>query len=382
MTTRRSTTPATAVARGALALLLSSAWLVAAVLPAGAAGEPGLDRPVPTERITGTEPYGVVAYIDAAAGEEVRGMDVRLLSGGQQVGSVRQLEFMEVVDAGPGMRRTRWNGAIDLFTWDEGEPLRNGAYRVEVRGQLAFQGVPRDPTEWRGVDVVVDADPPSTTVTTKVIDQAQRRVEVAWEPVMLADFKHYVVQRRLNGGGWLDYKVVPTMDRTRWADNVPTDGEYGYRVQTVRVAADGSSERKSAWSGPSAVRVRKPVSTSSGPPIGSSGPGSASAPGGTSAGGGPPVLRVTRGAARRPPLFTGPDTYEPVLDYGDAEPPLASGPEDLGETGGEVPEGTLSVDGGGSSVDMRQVLVPVAAGLLLTLSAVHLRRFMRVSSEP
>jgi hypothetical protein len=370
--------------RGALALLLGTAWLVAAALPAIAAGEPGLDRPTQGERIAGADPYRVIAYIDAAAGEEVRGMDVRLVSGGQQVGAAQSLDFMEVIEAGPGMRRTRWNGAINLFTWDEGEPLRNGSYRLEVRAQLAFQGVPRDPTEWRGVEVVIDADPPVTTVSTKVLDAAQRRVEVAWDPVPLGDFRHYVVQRRLNGGGWLDYKVVPLMDKTRWADSVPTDGEYGYRVQTVRTGADGSSERKSAWSAPSSVPVRKPAAPSNPPPSAggsNSGAGAGAGPG-TSAGGGPPVLRVTRGAARRPPLFTGPDTYEPVLEYG-AEPPVASGPElpDLGETGGEVPEGTLSVGGSDRSIDLRQVLVPVAAGLLLTLSAVHVRRFLRVPSQ-
>jgi hypothetical protein len=374
-------TTLTTAARGALALLLGTAWLLAPALPAGAAGEPGIDRPTNTERITGADPLRVAAYIDAATGEEVRGMDVRLLSGGQQVGAVRALDFMEVVDAGPGMRRTRWNGSVHLFTWDDGEPLRNGAYRLEVRAQLAFQGVPRDPTEWRGVDVTIDADPPTTTVTTKMIDAAQRRVEVAWEPVMLADFRHYLVQRRLNGGGWLDYKVVPLMDKTRWADSVPTDGEYAYRVQTVRTGADGASERRSAWSAASSVEVRKPVppsKTSSSP--GGAAAGGGTRPSGTSTGAGPPVLRVNRGTTRRPPLFTGPDTYEPVLDYG-AEPPLASGPEDLGETGGEVPEGTLSVDGGGQSVDLRQVLVPVAAGLLLTVSAVHVRRFLRVPSQ-
>ena len=377
MHTTQMHTAMSRVARGTLALLLGAVWLLAAALPAVAAGEPGLDRPSQGERITGANPYLVIAYIDAAAGEEVRGMDVRLVDDGRQVGTAHTLDFMEVIDAGPGMRRTRWNGSINLFTWDEGEPLRNGSYRLEVRGQLAFQGVPREPTEWRGVEVVVDADAPSTTVSTKVLDAAQRRVEVAWEPVPLGDFKHYVVQRRLNGGGWLDYKVVPTMDRTRWADVAPTDGEYAYRVQTVRTGADGSSERKSAWSAPSSVQVRKPAS-SSGPPPTASGP--AAGPG-TSAGGGPPVVRVTRGAARRPPLFTGPDTYEPVLEYG-AEPPVASGPEapDLSEIG-DVPEGTLSVDGSDRSIDLRQVLVPVAAGLLLTLSAVHVRRFLRIPSQ-
>lgn len=371
-------TTASTLGRGALALLLGAAWLLVAALPAAAAGEPAMEQPSHGERITGADPYRVIAYIDAAAGEEVRGMDIRLVDGGQQVGAARALDFMEVVEAGPGMRRTRWNGAIDLFDWDEGEPLRNGTYRVEVRAQLAFQGVPRDPTEWRGVEVVIDADAPVTQVTTKVLDAAQRKVEVAWDPVPMGDFKHYVVQRRLNGGGWLDYKVVPLMDKTRWADSVPTDGEYGYRVQTVRRGSDGSSERKSAWSAPSSVQVRKPAPQAQpGPTAGGAAPGPS-----TSAGGGPPVLRVTRGAARRPPLFTGPDTYEPVLEYG-AEPPVASGPEtpEFEEAGGEVPEGTLSVGGSDRSIDLRQVLVPVAAGLLLTLSAVHLRRYLRVPSQ-
>ncbi|HWH31128.1 MAG TPA: hypothetical protein VNU01_00500 [Egibacteraceae bacterium] len=366
-------TGATAVVRLACALLLAAAVVL---LPAGgarAAGEPGLERPTPSERVTQDGPYQITGYVDAGPGEEVRAMEARLLFDGTQLGSVRNMDFIGSQETGPGMRRTRWAVALDpLRYWEDAQPLLNGRYRVEVRATVVFQSVPREPTAWRGVDFVIDVDPPATTVQAKVLDAAQRRVEVSWEPVLLPDFVRYVVQRKIGAGDWKDYREVPSAEGTRWADVVPGDGEFAYRVQTYRRAA-GDGERKSPWSAPANVSVRKPPPPA---PPSESGEGGA----GAAAEQGPPVLRVRTPPPARPPAFTGPDTYEETLDYGDTEVPLTSGPEqDLAQDEAAEELGELRVRED-RDFPVRQALVPVAAGLVLTVSAWHLRRFLRVSA--
>lgn len=361
------------VLRGALALALALAWLLLPHTPAEAAGPPGLESPSPGERITADGPYRVVAFVEATAGEEVRGMEARLLADGEQLGDVRALEFLESVDAGPGTRRTRWTTKLDPLAawWNEGWALRNGPYRLEVRALLAIQGVPREPTEWRGNDFVVDVDPPTTTVTASVLEASERKVEVAWDAVPLPDFRRYLVQRKIGDGPWADYREVADVEKTRWADVLPEDGTYAYRVEVYRSGADGG-ERRSGWSEPASLTVRKPLPPPTAPP--------SPEPDGEQAGAAdnrPP-------AARQPPaprrsVWTGPDTFEEVLDYGVDPPPVATGPEPE-EPQAEQPapddrDGVLVVEGG--ERDLAQVLGPVAAGLLLTVSAWHVRRFMR-----
>ena len=366
--------------RLAWALLLAAACVAFPQTPAHAAGDPGLERPIAGERVTHDGAYPVTGYMDAGPGEEIRSMEARLLSGGQQVGPVKVMDFVGSADTGPGVRRTRWTVPLDpIKSWDDGYPLANGPYRIEVRGTVVFQNVPRQPTAWRGVDFVIDVDPPPTTVTAKVLDAGARRVEVAWDPVPVPDFVRYVVQRKAGAGEWQNYREVPTVDRTRWADVVPAEGDYSYRVQTFRRGA-GGAERKSIWSAPGSVSVRKPPPP---PPPGESGAAggpAAGTPGGPPAQSGPPVIRVQR-AIPRAPAFTGPDTYEETLDYSGAEVPLTSGPEDdqlPDDAPAEVPSQLRVRED--RDFPVRQALVPVAAGLVLTVSAWHVRRFLRVPS--
>ena len=366
------------VLRLAWALILAGACVIVPQSPARAAGEPGLERPTAGERVTHDGAYPITGYIDAGPGEEIRGMEARLLLDGAMVGPVRAMDFVGSTDIGPGMRRTRWTAPLDpIKSWDNGAALGNGPYRIEVRATVAFQGVPREPTAWRGVDFIIDVDPPPTAVQAKVLDAEQRRVEVSWEPVLLPDFTRYVVQRKVGAGEWANYREVPSADQTRWADVVPSDGDYAYRVQTYRRGASGS-ERKSIWSAPATVNVSKPAPES--PSAGEDGAaagGSGTAPPPQT---GPPVLRVNR-AVPRPPAFTGPDTYEETLDYSGAEVPLTSGPEEqelAQDQPAEVPSQIRVRED--RDFPVRQALVPVAAGLVLTVSAWHVRRFLRVPS--
>lgn len=352
------------------ALTLLGAALSMPAAPAAAAGEPGLERPASGERISTDGPYDVVAYIDATTGEEVRSMEARLMSGGTQVGPIQTLQFSEVVQTGPGVRRTRWTTRLDpTKSWDEGYPLRNGAYTMQVRAHLAVHNVQRDPTQWRGIDFVLDVDPPATKVKVEVLDAASRKVEVAWDPVFVPDFKRYVVQRKVGSGQWADYREVKDVDKTRWADAVPADGEYSYRVQTFRAAAGGKSERKSPWSAAASTVVKKPAPPPPPPGVaGSAGEGSGAAP--------PPAVRVRSAPVPRQPTFSGPDTYEEQLDYSEAELPLASGPEEFDDEELAEGEGQLRIDD--ESFPLRQALVPVATGLVLTITAWHVRRFLRI----
>ncbi|MFW5642805.1 MAG: fibronectin type III domain-containing protein, partial [Alkalispirochaeta sp.] len=78
-------------------------------------------------------------------------------------------------------------------------------------------------------------DPPSPIEAT----QNRETIHLSWSD--FADTEaEYIVERRINGGGWETVAVVDA-DTTRYIDNGTVSGTYAYRITAVNEYGEGAS---------------------------------------------------------------------------------------------------------------------------------------------
>lgn len=392
MTSAAAPRPAVRVLYGLLALALLCGWLLAAALPVGAAQEWGVESPGAGEVVA--DAIMVRAYVVTFQEQRIDAVRSRLRRGDQPVGEVRNLSPRgSSQDAVlPGQTRSTYEGASNL------RALPNGRYVIEVS---VVNAIYPEGSPWRGHEIVLDAPPIAKIETVRVADPAARTVEVRWVRSTAPDHVRYVVQRAGPGGDFADVHTATTSDAVTHVDTVPEHGEYRYRVRVVRMAADGSE--REAVSEPRSVSVEPDASgrpETGEEPEGSEDPSPAptdgeATPGGSGPGTSAPRLTdsppsggtnpsTTSGRSQRPNVAPPPNpntTFEERLDYG------VELPEWEAEEGVETPEvadsssegGTLTVFGG-EETSTDQAVVPVAAGLVLTLFGLHIVRFLRTDA--
>lgn len=406
---------------GLLTLALALGWLVAVAAPARAVAEWGVEQPGPGGTVTGST--HVQAFARSVKGEQVDGMRVRFRAvGGGQSGQTRSLSFTDRREEGAGTQRSTWARPFDPLSsgWHGGAAVPNGRYVVEAQAVSSVESVDfgdelRRESGWRGHQITVDAPPPPTSASARVTDAEAGAVEVSWTAASVPDFRRYVVQRASAGGGFTDVHTATDAAAVSYADRVDGDGDYRYRVRVVRAGASGERESVSE---PAAVAVQgsPPEGDSEEGPDGGDGEGDGGSGGGGASGSpgradSPRLSTRTEGGSgsepsdddvRAPRTAPGPgvdddferpsgDVFDETLDYDTAQgqPPRAADREQDREQDGRdgedepVPRGQASGPerGGltvwnGRELGSREVLVPVAAGLVLILGGLHVRRFL------
>lgn len=374
--------------RGAAGLLgpIVAVWLVVLAAPASAAAAWGVEQPAEGARLNVPDPVTVVAFVDPHPSERVEEVEARFVRDGTVVGRRRSLQFASSEETGPGQRRTRWTGELDPLAsqWLAGEPMPNGHYELEARAHLSVQDVPQEPTPWEGHEVIIDVDPPATRAEARVLDDEAREVELRWEPVALPDLTRYLVERAAHGEEFTEIAEVAADAEPVVTETLPGDGVYHYRVRVLRSAAD-HGERRSEWSEHASVTIGGPEPEESEPSEEPGGEGEAE--GGAT--GAPPLVEPERAPAPEQPTARGtPQTegrYAPTLDYGELPspepvpepetvppPPAAEGaePHPLAAAAPES-RSTLHIE---RELVPERVLVPIAAGLVLTVGSCHLWR--------
>ena len=265
------------------------------------------------------------------------------------------------------------NGPDATFSWTPRLDF-NGPYTVTVRavGSDLLGSPAEEGSATRGFKVEAPPAPPQD-VRVEVVDG--RRVTVSWARNTEPDLRGYQL-RRVAPGGATDTLVSfvpqpPSGERVSVADPaVPAaGGTYQYAVVAVRPDGDGNvTARAVARSSPAAAEIGAfPVG--GGPPV-VGGPGPPTAAGGQLAG--------------RPRNAGDPSTFLSGGGELPAPAPLPEGEALAGEDSFSLPgaQGSESSDpavlGSSSASNQRALFVPIAAGLLLTVLAFHLRQFSRV----
>ncbi|HWB72963.1 MAG TPA: hypothetical protein VG452_12175 [Egibacteraceae bacterium] len=378
---------------------LAAVWLLVSAPPAGAVSGFGIDAPSGT--VTGAS--AVAAFVEQNAAEanteRIAAVESRFLLGGAQSGSTEGLELVSQ-DVHRAGRTSHYRAALDPFAsrWTGGRPMANGSYRLQVRVITQVGAAPPQTSEWRERQIVLEVPPPQTTAAAKLVDPARRTVEVSWRPVGadLPDFVRYVVERSVNGGRWSEVRRITRPSAGSDVDTVG-DGEYRYRVTVVRSSGSGG-ELSSPPSAPStALRVGDTPGQPGQPGTTPGAPGEPGAPGGPDAA--PDRIGIRRGAggprmgpgAATPPRIDvpgapapvtapsaaapapGDDAFRRTLPYGDVGGP-AVGQDLAADESGLEGDGTLTIFD--RQLVTRDVVVPVAAGLVLMLLGLHIRRFL------
>jgi len=266
----------------------------------------------------------------------------------------------------------------------------NGPYDVSVvaSGQKIIGAVTNGPPVSSRATTAFKlevAPAPPTGVTA--VPNPDGSVTVRWSRNTEADLVGYQVQRRTGTSGFQSVgSAIPQppegSSTVEWTDpsTGATGGQFEYLVVAVRPDADGAvSDRATAASIGVAVSVPVPPGVAAAAPgPGAAGPGlTTPAPGGAASnkpaaslnlssfltpGGAPPAIA----SASAPAIPDG--GFSPALNYGRRN-------DDVTVRGDS--EAILS-----DPTDRRGLLLPVAAGLLLCMIAVHLRRFNRRVLSP
>jgi hypothetical protein len=315
---------------------------------------------------------------------------------------------------------------------NDGGPAQNRPYVVRIsaqggprNGMFSDGQAPAPRHEDRTVTVSNPVSAPRDVRLSWV--DSTRQATIGWQPNPEPDITSYVVQERLGDGPWKNVGQAGGKVTT-FTRSLSAPGTYRYQVAALRAAGTGADTIQSAWSGPAAEpkqivvsEPKRPASTTSttqpysadadpGPPanpgepvapspLSASGavtdpagpgapapdgaPGDASrngalvspiqagSPGSVKSGGatvGGPVnpLAAKPGKSAKLDESEGPDTgFSSELPYQATD--AASDKED-GEAMGRVLVGLPEAIGGDET---RQLLVPMAAGLLLFVFAMH-----------
>ena len=418
--------------RPLLIVTAAACAVLAAVLPAAAAGltwvSPGAGAVV-------SGPVDVAVQVQRSVGETVDGVTVRLSLDGTTTApgtTTRELRCAESDGCNSvGQGEDRW-GLVELAP--DGGALATGPV---CNGQYVLQARPAGADGWAGIPVVL-SDRTVAPVAGLTADGEPRAAHLSWAPPADAGDVRLVVERRPEGASSWDSIATLAGSATTYTDSGVTAGTWDYRVVSQRgdgfrggrpVAACTDTEADhTAASTPSRAVVApgpeptpSPTSTGGtgdgtddgtapgpseqdGPtPAGDEPTGAEDAPGdaegddaGTTDGGSsgrtrvaapPPARRSTsqvqapaiaRARDEGPSYYGEGDAYSDELDYGDAAPMVAESATEADQTsalGRLVPGGTETITR--LRLDERQVLLPIAAGLLLLASGMHVRRWMR-----
>jgi hypothetical protein len=316
---------------------------------------------------------------------------------------------------------------------NDGGPAQNRPYVVRVTaqggarsGMFANGQAPAPRHEDRGVTVSNPVSAPRE-VHLSFVDST-RQATVQWQANPEPDVASYVIQERVGEGSWKNVGQAGGKVTT-FTRSLSAPGTYRYQVAALRAAGSGTDTIQSAWSGPAAepkqivvAEPKRPEATTSTtqppsadpagdpappadpgdptkpapPPLfaaGSTGDPGTPAPGGTSgdlsrngasisaiqpgapgsvkSGGatvgglvGPPATKPDKPAKEEEQ--EGPDTgFSSALPYSRTD---ANADKEDGEAVGRVLVGLPEAVG---ADDTRRLLVPMAAGLLLFVFAMH-----------
>lgn len=356
-----------------LALALACSWLVAGGLPASAqAINWGVDSPGPNHIIH--DSFTLAGFAEAV--QDPDAVRARIRRPDEQV-ELRNLRLVGEPEMQGVTRRSIWTTAVDVSSL----PL-NGTYVLEV--QVVSSAHPEG-SPWQGHQVIVDRPPVAELETLRVTDRDARTVEVSWVRSDAQDFLRYVLQRAQGDGAFADVHTAVVSDATTHVDTVPEDGDYRYRIKSVRRGADGGEREAVSGAGKVTVKAGRAARPESGEEPDTT-PGADQRTGGTAA---PPSASLGRrstgggsaGSSRRSrvPSQAAQErsnaTFEGQLDYGVEVPDWDP------EAAGQERESALN-EGGTLTVfdretDTETALVPVAGGLVLTLFGLHIVRFLR-----
>lgn len=340
----------------------------------------GVQSPANGERLTRADAITIIGFAEVANTERVDKVEARLMREGEVFAAERPMEPLDAQEVRAGVTRSRWQLRVHPYSspW-VGGALPNGPLTIQVRVFTSFGNMESRATQWQGHPVIVDIDPPDTAVRATVLDAKAHSVQIDWEAVNLPDFTRYVVQRAVGEGeDWENLGQVSASERVSFVDHVPDYDVYRYRVRVFRAAAS-QGERGSQWSAAAVVSVAEPPppaepASAEGESGGSGEPARGEAPPPA-----PPRVTVQRAPAPRAPQP--PDVYSETLDYSDVATPQFAEQDDPSEPGAPEPQAAGRGSGMLELEDReflpQRVLVPVAAGLLFTLGAWHVRRFMR-----
>lgn len=416
-------------------LLILTAAIVALatmVLPAAAAGVTWLS---PGAGAVVSGDVDLAVRIDRQFGETVDGVTARLSVDGSSTAPgtrTRDLRCAEAEGCNTVRQsQDRW-GLVQLGP-DGGElaagPVCNGQYVLQVR--------PSTNQDWAGIPVVL-TDRTVPTVSGLTVNGRSGATFLSWTPPRTAGDVDLRIERRPEGSSSWDVLAVLPGSASSYADQGLAAGTYDYRVTSTRgdgfvsgrpVAACADDEPDHVMSSPShqAVVAPGPTPTSS-PSTDPSGTSDGTAAGvdgdaedgshpsttpddgptdgttsdeeaqagqadddGAVAGSGsnrsriapPPPARRSNAEVRAPEIARpGPagesyygegDAFSEELEYG-AEGPVALETEESSTLGRFVPGGVRTLTE--IELDRRQVVLPIAVGLLLLACAMHVRRWM------
>ena len=275
------------------------------------------------------------------------------------------------------------------FKWTLSLPL-NGPYEVNVAAVEAVQLLGTEGETYRQVRRFAVAAPAARPVLDPPKVTAARTVELSWSRNTEPDMLYYAVFRRDPGASkffQVGGKVAqpPPGSRPTFTDTTTSGfsgGAYSYQVVAVRKGASGTAdtEKLSEPSAVGAAAVPAPPTTVPAPGTPAAGPATTVKPG-------PPAGVDLSGflSSRAQPVTVAPVTVPEPPDTGFSAnlpfgAPLPSEELEEGEAEAVPPR-----DARGSSVvslDAGRPLVPVAAGLVLLLLAMHLRVLARRVKAP
>lgn len=329
---------------------------------------------------------GIVITIDSpGSGETIRGTTTVTVSGSARVegvlGEVDEVRYQllrgavvidEASSAGPSFSfpvTLAYNGLYTAKVWATGNVI--GIGRIDGYADRNFT-------------MAVPPAPPTNVSGTPGSD---RRVTLSWTGVSHPDLRGYAVYRKVPGGSF-GLIGASLAGQNTFTEPAPTaGGAVQYQVLSLRDGAVPTNDPEQ-WlrSSPATTTVQVPAAPAPPPPGNSTDQSSTTVPpGGAAQPDDASNLNLGDLFSASPtgipsvstsPTPTLPDTgFNPVLPFGDSPRPGDKvGGRAPGRPSSSSASGDLSAgDAPGSSTNRRALLVPVAAGSVLCVAALHLR---------
>jgi hypothetical protein len=399
------------VRRRIAAIITIATMVMLLAVPAAFAAQGRISQPADTVR-SSTDIR--VQITKESRVEPISRVRVRLRRGGENLGDWVEMSCKQ--GCGDDQIEQTWGPTDDRrldpstgAPFTSGGPLRNGEYVLQVRIE---RGQFLDPNEF--TQRIRLAVPPSAPADVTA-ERDGEEVRVGWKKAPEPDITGYRVERRADGG-WRE--LATTSDASHVDD--PGPGTHTYRVVALR--SDGSGGTLEKGSAEREVEVPEPGEDGDGDTGSGSGDGdgdeNGEGEGGSGSGDGngdgddasgdgagdgegesagdpeidteassssgrsgrsSPARAPSLGSDRsggipsvfgRTPETADPDAYSEELDFSD----LAGGDEDADD------DVVLSTGGGAfnRALDDERIATPIAVGLVLTATGLHLWRWLRV----
>ena len=285
------------------------------------------------------------------------------------------------------------NGNIDFSGFGLPTATYNGPYRVDATA--AASDIFGSGAQAVNTAFHVAVAPPDVGAVTATVDNKTRQVTVSWDrDITTPDLVAYWIWRK--GPGDADFKaVIQTPQLSTGARVSVVDycqdcngGDYLYQVESRRNGGDAQYS-STDFVASNRSKSQSPKVTEPPPPPGQTVPPT-TAPG---PGGGPPVVRGTPSGTTHSAGFSGgsggsssaatPTSEAVTPDPGFARGlPYAGGSSANDQNGEEGDNSAVAVTPGRHTSSGKGYLVPVAAGAVLFLGALHLRMFKKRLDEP